>query len=612
MSGLKLSAFAGFSPRTSPTLLKDNEAQIALNTKLYSGELRAWNQPGELTVPAACVVGALSLYKHTSPTGDDLWLSWSTDVNVVPGPVYASGEYPIYYTGDGAPKKTNAALSASGSGAKPGAYLMMGVPAPTVAPSVAVATMGATGSNVTAQSQVYVFTHISEFGSIEEESAPSPASAIVSINPGGSVTVGNLPGAPPPGAYNITKIRLYRSVAGTSTNVYLKVTDIPIGTTAYVDGALAAALGEQIPSATWTPPPDDMIGITMMANGIMAGFRGNEVYFCEPYLPHAWPVSYMMEVEYPIVGIVAMGESLLVATKGNPFLISGTAPASMSQSKLPLYEPCVSKRSVAADEVGGMYVSPNGVIRYVTADAVAINASRTLFTRDEWSAYAPSTMLGVVLDGRYHLFFQNVAASTQGALILDRNDRSSPLTQTSMFTTGAYVEPTSASLFVVDGGSIKMWGGDTYTFLPYQWKSKMFILPRPLNFGAAQIEGDFDNIQLAQAAEYQLQSALAANRATFNSGISLQGALGADGPLNQQQLDGSILQTLPTQSVDQRYVNLTVFCQGQQVASINVKSSAPFRLPSGFKGDKWEFQLTGNIPVRHLKLAETSSGLVKV
>ena len=176
MSGLKISAFAGIAPRVGSALLKDNEATAAINTKLYSGELRSWNKPGVVTGAASLAGSVKSIYKHKDVAGDDLWLSWSTDVNVVPSPIFDTGENPIYYTGSGTPKKTNSTLAETGTAPYPGDYYEMGVPAPTTAPTVS-----ATGGSGTAESRVYLFTYISTFGAIQEESAPSPASSVSNV-----------------------------------------------------------------------------------------------------------------------------------------------------------------------------------------------------------------------------------------------------------------------------------------------------------------------------------------------------------------------------------------------------------------------------------------------
>jgi hypothetical protein len=347
-----------------------------------------------------------------------------------------------------------------------------------------------------------------------------------------------------------------------------------------------------------------------MANGILAGFRGNEVYFCEPYLPHAWPASYALTVEFPIVGLAAFGESLVVATKGNPFIISGSTPAGMSQAKLPIYEPCISKRSIASDEGGALYASPNGVVKI--SQGFAGVSTRALMTRAEWQVYRPESMLGAVLDGRYYLFCDSPTNGFVGALILDRNEAASPMTTTTMFTTAAYPEPTSAALHVLQSDEIKIWEGSVNEFLPFEWRSKLFILPRPLNFGAAQIEADFGDVRLSESLAEQLAELIAANQALFATAIDFRSTVGMNGPVASGLIGGSALSPLPPATVDGRYLTLTVFAQGKQIAAVTVKNSLAVRLPSGFKADRWEFQLDGNVPVRHLKVAETSKELASL
>ena len=131
MAGLKLTAFAGIVPRSSDSLLKDNEAQTAVNTKLYSGELRSWNSPGPIAISASARPNSKTIYKQLKVDGSDLWLSFVNDVNAVPGPIYSTGDYPTYYTGDGSPRKTNATLAAGIGPYYPMDYLEMGVPNPT-------------------------------------------------------------------------------------------------------------------------------------------------------------------------------------------------------------------------------------------------------------------------------------------------------------------------------------------------------------------------------------------------------------------------------------------------------------------------------------------------
>ena len=600
MAGLKLAAFAGIAPRVSVTLLKDNESQSAINTKLYSGELRPWNKPKTVAGANDLVGSCKTIYKHKDVAGDALWLSWSTDVDVVPSPVYSSGENPIYYTGAGTPKKTNSALAETGVAPFPGDYYEMGLPAPTVAPSVS-----ASGGSGTAESRVYIYTYISMFGATEEESAASPASSVVSVLPGGTVTVSSLPAAAPAGDYNITKVRIYRAVSGTTATSYLKVADVTIGVTSYSDTKTAAQLGGVITSSNYSPPPSDLKGLTAMANGILVGFRGNEIYFCEPYLPHAWPTEYSLTVEYPIVGIKAFGESVVVATEGNPFIVSGATPASMSQVKVPLFEPCVSKRSMVSDDTGVMYASPNGVVK--VSQGFAGVSTGSLFTRDEWQARFPTTMLGAVLDGAYYLFWTDQVNDIEESLILDRNETASALTTSSLYTTAVFVDPTTAQLYAVIDGVVQEWEGDALNFLPYDWTSKLFVLPRPVNFGAMQIDANFEDQDLANALQSEVDAIIAENQAIFSSGVDLLSTLGSV-VIGQIVLGGSIMKKIPG-GVSDRYLQAKIYCNGILVANRSMTDRATYRLPSGFKGDRWQFQLSGNVPLRSFKIAETAKEL---
>jgi hypothetical protein len=603
MSGLKISAFAGIAPRVGSALLKENEATSAINTKLYSGELRAWNKPGVVQGAASLAASVKSIYKHKDVAGDDLWLSWSTDVDVVPSPIFDTGENPIYYTGSGTPKKTNSTLSETGTAPFPGDYYEMGVPAPTTAPTVSAA-----GGSGTAESRVYLFTYISAFGSIEEESAPSPASSVLSVLPGGTVTVSGLGTTAPAGDYNITTKRIYRAVSGTSTTIYLKVADVAIGTSSYSDTKTAAQLGGALESSNYNTPPTDLSGIVAMANGILVGFRENEIYFSEPYVPHAWPVIYSLTVEYPVVGLGAFGESVVVATKGNPFIISGTTPSSMSQAKIPLFEPCVSKRSIVSDDTGVMYASPNGVVKI--SQGFAGVTTNGLFTRDEWQLRYPATMLGAVLDGAYYLFWEDQINNVQECLILDRNEAASALTTSSIYTTAVFIDPTTAQLFFPYAGVVSAWESDALNFLTYDWTSKLYILPRPVNFSAIQIDAAFEDNTLLAALQDEVDAIIASNQAVFASGVNLLSTLGSV-DIGTIVLGGSILQPIPG-VVSSLSLQVKIYCNGILVSTRSITDRSTYRLPSGFKSDRWQFRLSGNVPLRTFKIAETAKELAQL
>jgi hypothetical protein len=105
MPYIKVDNFSGIVPRTGPTRLDATQAQVANNVKLQSRELRSWSLPVLEYAPTTPLVQ--TIYYIDSPTGEQYWLEWATDVDMVPGPVADVNEFRYYYTGDGAPKKTN-------------------------------------------------------------------------------------------------------------------------------------------------------------------------------------------------------------------------------------------------------------------------------------------------------------------------------------------------------------------------------------------------------------------------------------------------------------------------------------------------------------------------
>ncbi len=115
-----------------------------------------------------------------------------------------------------------------------------------------------------------------------------------------------------------------------------------------------------------------MKGLINLPNGIMAGFEGRDVYFCEPYRPYAWPAAYQQTVDYPVVGLGRLDTSLVVLTKGAPYLISGSAPGYMTVVKADLEQACVSKRSIVSMGSAVFYASPDGLV------ALAASGSRVL------------------------------------------------------------------------------------------------------------------------------------------------------------------------------------------------------------------------------------------
>lgn len=595
MAGIKIEGFQGIAPRLSATLLEQNQAQIAFNLELLSGTIRPWRGPSPVYLPYTppatpvhipLIANAETVYRLNNGT-NDCWLSWANDVDYVPGVVADVSDYRVYYTGDPTPRKTNYALASTGAGPWPAAYYEMGVPGPTVAPTLTVGGSGAAPSTTYA----YVYTWVSVFGSVYEESAPSPAT-LATATTGQTITISGF-GTPPTGNYNYQYLRIYRTVTGTSSVIYQMLVQLAVTATTYTDSTPTTLLvGGNLNSLNWGPPPSNLKGLVSMPNGILAGFVANEVWFSEPYYPHAWPSIYTLTVDYPIVGLAVSGSTLYVLTTRNPYAITGVSPSTMSQVKLDIVEGCVAKRSIAADQFGVIYASPNGLVSLNPSQQDII--TRQLYSYDDWRALGPSTIFARIYNSIYYM---QLPPNT--ALAFMRAD-TPPLTEFTYYARGLYVDPVTNYLYSINSqdGYLYQLDADATTPASYTWKSKRFLQPEELSFSAVQIDADYAGAYATQTAYYN--NVVAANQTLFTAtGAAWTGGFDV-GTFDQFMYGAGVLAPLP--EAGYASLTLTIWADGVQVYQGLFTSLEAVRIPA-VRGYAWEFQVSGTIGVRSIGVA---------
>jgi hypothetical protein len=601
MPYIKLENFSGIVPRTGDTQLAPNEATLARNVRVSSRELRSWRKPvSQYVSPVPNTQTIFKLYEES--TGDFRWLTWDKDVNVVRSPVADDTDNRIYYTGDNGPKKTNWDLATGagiGTAPFPNASLNLGVPAPAAAP-----TLSASGGSGSTETRAYVYTYVSTFGSVSEESQPSPA-ATVNCNETGATVVVSAFSAAPTSGYNITHRRIYRTVVGATTVSYQLVEEIPLSTTTYNDTKTVVQLGSLLQTQNWNPPPSDLKGIVSMPNGMLAGFRENEVWFAEPYHPHAWPDLYTLTVDSRIVGLGVYDTTLVVLTETNPVLITGGTPLALSQSKLPMFQPCASKRSIASDQYGVMYASPNGLVSIGAGGADVITLP--LYTREEWQALVPSTMRSFIYNNQYFGFYSNPTGSR--AIVLTRVD-SPPLVEFDFDATAVFVDKVTADIYAVDAldNTIYQLDANPINRTFYEWKSKRFIVPAPMNFSAYKVRADYGEIQDVQAYNTQVTSIAAGNQLVWaDLSGEVQGAFN-EVVFNFFPLNSSALQDIP-ELADIRSINVLIYADDDLFFAGTTANFDPVRLPAGSKHSVWQVELSGNVPIQTFAMGSSIAEL---
>jgi hypothetical protein len=125
---IKLDQFSGLIPKTPASLLPGNAATVAQNCDFGYGELRNTNDGAALT---ALANAAQSIYTEDGL----LFFSWPTDVNAARSPIAADQWNRLYYTNGSDFRVASRDLMTTTGGA-PAASYRVGVPRPTVAPTL--------------------------------------------------------------------------------------------------------------------------------------------------------------------------------------------------------------------------------------------------------------------------------------------------------------------------------------------------------------------------------------------------------------------------------------------------------------------------------------------
>lgn len=359
----------------------------------------------------------------------------------------------------------------------------------------------------------YVYTLVNDIG---EPSAPSPASATVLHPDGISVTVTTPTTTPVVGdaaLYGITRKHIYRAVTGASGTAFLFLADIPLAQATYVDVLTDAAIAgnDVLASDDWDLPPAGLQGIIALPNGIMAGFYRNLLCLSAAGRPHAWPVRNRYPTDTDIVAIANIDNTVVIGTKSFLYTATGNSPEAYSMSKPGDPQACGSKRSmVFLPDAGGAsgavaFASPDGWIICAGSAGQVSNASNGIFTKRQWAALDPTSMIAAVHDGV--LFFFTTGQTPDAGYALDTKPDGFGLIRLSFHATAVHVDPLTDALYLLldvnsepTAGALPLAstavvpnGLRIYQFdagasdMVFRWRGRLNVTPYPLRLAIAQV-----------------------------------------------------------------------------------------------------------------------------
>lgn len=572
MSTLKLIQFSGEIPRMIPRLLPDTAAQRAENVRLDNGGLTPVRQTRLAATIAGIPEGQVrTIFKH----GED-WLAWDKVVHAVPGPV---AQDRLYYTGDGKPKMRVA-----------GAVYDLAVPFPSAALT---ATLSGTGSGDII-TRLYVYTFVTDF---DEESEPCPISNSVDWQAGKTVTLSGF--AAPPAGRAITKQRIYRLQMSIATGADLFfIAERPVSTADFVDNIGIDDFAEVLPSRDWNAPPENLKGLISLPNGGMAGFVGKDLYFCEPFRPHAWPEKYVLTTTYNIVGLGAFGNTIVVTTEGQPEIVTGIHPDSMVQEKMEINLPCINARGIVDLGYAVAYPSHGGLV--VVDSAGPRVATEQLMTRNDWLKTGPGAFVAGQFSGRYFASFEYLEANGQpssGTFIIDLSGETPFLLRGSRKADAMHYDVASGSLYMLDGLSILEWDALGQVNEIMTWRSKQFVLPAPSSFGCVKIEANNQQTPEEQAAQEAERVAQAARNAAIFAQATIGGEINGS-PYNSHTVNGDDLERLTSG----QFTSVSIFADGKLAATVSDINTV-VRLPPIDRAINWEVAVNGTAEIAQITLA---------
>lgn len=476
MPKIEITNFRASNFAVERTEIAINEAWWAYGCKLDNGILEGEELPGFTGITLSTATAeSIYWYNREGNGGDGYWFEWDTDVDVVRGPIADDDYLRVYFTGDGVPKFTTFTLAQGASGPYPSASRNLGIPEPGTFVATGPDTepyedTDGDGNPITVDpadgapiiTTAYVLTYVSDLG---EEGPPSLPTAAVDRFDGGTVELTNIP-TPSGGAFSAK--RLYRAELN---GAYQFVAELTPSATTYSDSVDSAELGEPLPSEGWIAPHPDMVGLTALPNGILMGWWENTLAFSVPYQPHAWPIEYRLALDHNVVGAAVTAAGVIVTTDGPPYMIAGSAPGSMSQNKMDISLPCVSKNSVVDMGEYAIYASSDGLVAIGGNHAELISGRH--ISSDWWRTYLGNahTIKACRWKGRYLAFFEEGS----GITAFSYHPNEGVMFYTDVYAQAHWHDRATDDVYVIEGTLIKKWAAGLDG--EFDWSSKEFVLP---------------------------------------------------------------------------------------------------------------------------------------
>jgi hypothetical protein len=442
--------------------------------------------------------------------------------------------------------------------------------------------------------RAYVFTVVNGFG---DESGPSPASGVVSMDMAYGVALSNLVYTQNPDEAPVTAKRIYRTATGTESTEFSFVAEIGPDVTAFTDILTDEDLAETLPGLFWLPPSAELRDLTELPGGILAAHDGRQVWLCEEFKPYAWPLANRFAVMDGIVALAASQRTLFALTDSRVHAMTVESPAAVYTTILDGLAPCLGRFGVVSSPLGVLFPSKDGLYLAAQGSASPQNVTEGLINEEEWQDFNPPSFLAAWFDTTYMAFCEK-KDGTRGALMLDFGaDNQARMRLLDSFGTALQTIPSQRRVVAaMQAGNSELWTvqrlfeGRGNTF--FSWLSKKFVFPAPVNMAALIVEGE------------GMKIVPVTGEIVFWGGY-IDGQMCGEEPFGGEQSD-----RFPGMDA---YTDGHVLVYGDGVVRADIKAwfNRILPLPAGYAARVFELKISSQYPVRRVAVAATTGELMQ-
>lgn len=667
MTFIHIKGFRGKLPRVSERALAPNQARRADNLKITSGRIDPLAGLSLVFSNSHPIRTAYRYRVFRNDAFESNWLTWPTDVDVVPSLVPTDTLGRFYFTGDGYEPRMSSYAAAIAGGSYPAAWFALGVCPAAAAPSLTTA-----GGGSSPETRSYVTTFVTALG---EESPPSPPSAEVAGHTNGTWTLNSMQ-LPPvnsgtisaavnlgTGRVRVTLNTVYgiaqydtlalSGVAGmTSLNGTFRVLVVNTASN-YIEVALQTGQTYTSGGAWAKKAPHNTSGMTRRIYRT-TGTAGVFLFVAEIA---ASTVSYVDAVaasslgeELPtatsqlppknMVGLISLPNGCLVGIAGNEVCFSepympyswpianrysfsgqGVALVSAGNSVIVLTDtyPILitgtdpESMSPSTLETYAPCVSKRGVVNagaaavYPSFDGLWLAAPGRVdcLTRKLYREEEWSQINPASFDAAFHdgQYYASYVGAEENRILVVDINEPDSVVEVDEVVDCLYRNELDGKLYASKGAKLYEWDSDLGHAYDVDWMSSDVQVSKPINFTVAQVHADFNAITPVDTTQLDANVALIALGADAVAGH-------IDGhELLSVELNGSYI--VPVELDDPKQIQFTLYSNGSPVFTTQVVSGAPFRLPSGFLTELVNLGVHTSVKVYSITIADSVEELAR-